>query len=152
MLMRIMGLDYGDKNIGVALCDELHVIAYGVEVIKKKSLKTFAPETERIKELVINYQVDKIVLGFPKNLDGTVGFQAKIILEFKKCLYNSLRNIYGIAIEILLWDERMSSRLVEKTFSRNGINTRKQKSIKDKIAAVFILQGYLDYVNHKERG
>lgn len=145
-----MGLDYGDRNIGIALCDELHVIAYGLEVIKKKSSKTFILETNRIREIVADYQVNKIILGFPKNLDGTVGFQAKKILEFKKYLYNSLKDICGLAVEILLWDERMSSRFVERTFSRNGINTRKQKSIKDKIAAVFILQGYLDYENNKK--
>ena len=150
--MRILGIDYGDKNIGVALCDECCLIACGLETIRKKSLKCFNLETKRIGKLVIDYNVSKVILGFPKNLDGSVGVQAEKVLAFKEYLDKSLAKICGFDIEILLWDERMSSRFVEKIFSRNGINTRKQKGIKDKMAAVFILQGYLDYINNKKRG
>ena len=143
--MRILGLDYGDISIGVAVSDQLHLIAYAVEIIFKKSVKDFAIETERLSQIINNYDVKKIVIGMPKNLDNSCGIQCEKTLLFKKRIEKSFPDI-----EFILWDERFSTSAAQKNLSRAGINSFKQKKIIYKIAAVFILQGYLDFLNFKE--
>ena len=147
--MRFMGLDYGDKNIGVAVSDELGIIAYGLEVIKKKRVDRFDLEVKRIIELVNEYKVNKIILGLPKNLNNDLGYQAEKTLVFKDFLCKNL-NDCDCNIEVLLWDERLSSKFMERNLYFLGLNSRKQKKVIDKMSAVFILQGYLDYINNKK--
>lgn len=147
--MRFMGLDYGDKNIGVAVSDEVGIIAYGLEVIKKKRVDRFDLEVKRIIELVNEYKVSKIILGLPKNLNNDLGYQAEKTLVFKDCLCKNL-NDCDCDIEVLLWDERLSSKFMERNLYFLGLNSRKQKKVIDKMSAVFILQGYLDYINNKK--
>ena len=147
--MRFMGLDYGDKNIGVAVSDELGIIAHGLEVIKKKYVHKFDFEVKRILELVNEYKVGRIILGLPKNLNNDFGYQAKKTLVFKDFLCKNL-NDYNGNVEVLLWDERLSSKFMERNLYFLGLNSRKQKKVIDKMSAVFILQGYLDYINNKK--
>ena len=147
--MRFMGLDYGDKNIGVAVSDELGIIAHGLEVIKKKYVHKFDFEVKRILELVNEYKVGRIILGLPKNLNNDLGYQAKKTLVFKDFLCKNL-NDYNGNVEVLLWDERLSSKFMERNLYFLGLNSRKQKKVIDKMSAVFILQGYLDYINNKK--
>ena len=147
--MRFMGLDYGDKNIGVAVSDELGIIAYGLEVIKKKRVDRFDLEVKRIIELVNEYKVNKIILCLPKNLNNDLGYQAEKTLVFKDFLCKNL-NDCDCNIEVLLWDERLSSKFMERNLYFLGLNSRKQKKVIDKMSAVFILQGYLDYINNKK--
>ena len=143
--MRIMALDYGDKNIGVAISDELKLIAYGLEVIKRKSPDKFYFEIQRLNDIIIEYKINKIIIGLPKNLDNTLGYQCEKTLVFKKKLDEAFKNL-----DIILWDERLSTAAATKNLSSIGLNTRKQKKIIDKMAAVFILQGYLDHLKFKE--
>ncbi len=143
--MRILGLDYGDMTIGVAVSDQLQLIAYAIDIIFKKSLSDFALETNRLSHIINEYAVEKIIIGIPKNLDNSYGPQCKKTLAFKNRVQHSFPNI-----NIILWDERFSSIAAHKNLSDAGINSFKQKKIVDKMAAVFILQGYLDYLNLKE--
>ena len=149
--MRFMGLDYGDKNIGVAISDELGIIAHGLDVIKKKCASKFDFEIKKIIEFVNEYKVNKIILGLPKKLDNNIGRQAEKTLVFKDCLNKNLCNCNS-GIEILFWDERLSSKFMERNLYFLGLNSRKQKKVIDKMSAVFILQGYLDYINNKSDG
>ena len=147
--MRFMGLDYGDKNIGVALSDELGIIAYGLEVVRKKYVDRFDFEVKRILELVNKYEVSKIILGLPKHLNNDLGYQAEKTLIFKDFLCKNLHD-FNSNVEVLLWDERLSSKFMERSLYFLGLNSRKQKKVIDKMSAVFILQGYLDYINNKK--
>ena len=147
--MRFMGLDYGDKNIGVALSDELRIIAHGLEVIKKKCVNKFDFEVKKVIELVNKYKVSKIILGLPKNLNNDLGYQAEKTLAFKNFLCKNLHDCNS-NVEVLLWDERWSSKFTERNLYFLGLNSRKQKKVIDKMSAVFILQGYLDYINNKK--
>ena len=147
--MRFMGLDYGDKNIGVALSDELRIIAHGLEVIKKKCVNKFDFEVKKVIELVNQYKVSKIILGLPKNLNNDLGYQAEKTLAFKNFLCKNLHDCNS-NVEVLLWDERLSSKFMERNLYFLGLNSRKQKKLIDKMSAVFILQGYLDYINNKK--
>jgi len=140
-----MGLDYGDKTIGVAVSDELELIAYGLEVIKRKAADKFYFEIQRLNDIIIEYKINKIIIGLPKSMDNTLGYQCEKTLVFKKKLEEAFKNL-----DIILWDERLSTCAASKNLSSIGVNTRKQKKIIDKMAAVFILQGYLDYLKFKE--
>ena len=159
--MRLLGLDYGDKNIGVALSDELGLIAYGLEVIKRKFPNKFKTDLKRIKQIVDEYNVEKIILGFPKSMNNTCGERCEKTLAFKKaicdyffcdCDDDSLvakKDIKKIK-EVVLWDERLSSVAAGRNLSHAGVNAFKQKRLIDKMAAAFILQGYLDFINSRK--
>lgn len=143
--MRILGLDYGDKTIGVAVSDELKLIAYGVETIRRKSPDKFNLEIERLSHIINEYAIEKIIIGFPKNLNNSCGQQCQKTLIFKEHLACAFPNL-----QIILWDERLSSAAASKNLSFAGINAFNQKKVIDKMAAVFILQGYLDYLKIEE--
>lgn len=136
--MRIMGLDYGSKTVGVAVSDLLGITAQGVETIERKEENKLRKTLARIEELAKEYDVEKIVLGFPKNMNNTIGERAEKSLEFKEMLERRT------GLPVIMWDERLSTVEAERTLMESGVRREERKKYVDKIAAVFILQGYLD--------
>lgn len=134
--MRILALDVGDKTIGVAVCDELKLTAQGVEVIRRTTLvKDFA----RLNELIVQYQAGCIIVGLPKNMNGTIGPRGELVKDFANSMSKAIPNI-----EIKFWDERLSTVAAEKSLIAADVSRAKRRQVIDKMAAVFILQGYLD--------
>lgn len=134
--MRILALDVGDKTIGVAVCDELRLTAQGVEVIKRTSVdKDFS----RLKELIAQYEIGLLVIGLPKNMNGTLGPQGERVKEFGTALGKAVPQV-----EIKFWDERLSTVAAQKALIAADVSRAKRRQVIDKMAAVFILQGYLD--------
>lgn len=136
--MRIMGIDYGDSRIGLAISDPFGWTAQGMETIHWKN--ELSKPIERIKQLVGEYGVEKIVVGFPRNMNGTVGPRGEKTLEFIRVLG------YETGVEIIQWDERLTTVAAQRTMQEIGIKTSKKKGVVDRIAAVYILQGYLDSI------
>lgn len=139
--MRIMGLDYGSKTIGVAICDPLGITAQGIETIERKTENKLRQSLARIDELVKEYQVEKIVLGFPKNMNNTIGERAEKTLEFKEMLERRT------GLEVIMWDERLTTVEAERTLIESNVRRENRKQYIDKIAAVFILEGYLYFLS-----
>ena len=139
--MRILGLDYGDKTVGVAVSDPFGWTAQGLEVIKRNSENEYKQSLGRIANIMSEYGVDKIVLGYPLNLDGSVSERCKKTEAYKEKLGNRFPKI-----EIVLWDERLSTVAAANYLMAAGLNNQKRKGIIDKMAAVYILQGYLDSI------
>lgn len=138
--MRIMGLDFGAKTVGVAICDPLGLTAQGIETITRKQENKLRQTLARIEELIEEYKVEKIVLGFPKHMNNDVGERAEKTLEFKEMLERRT----GLLVE--LWDERLSTVSAERVLIETNVRRENRKQYIDKIAAVFILQGYLDSI------
>lgn len=136
--MRIIGLDYGSKTVGVAVSDPLGLTAQGVETIERKEENKLRKTLARIGELAREYGAEKIVLGFPKNMNNTIGDRAEKTLELKEKLERRT------GLEVILWDERLTTVSAERTLMESGVRRENRKKYVDKIAAVFILQGYLD--------
>ena len=136
--MRVMGLDYGSKTVGVAISDPLGITAQGIETIERKEENKLRKTLARIEELVKEYEVEKIVLGFPKNMNNTIGDRAEKSLELKAMLERR------IGIPVIMWDERLTTVEAERTLIESNVRRENRKKYVDKIAAVFILQGYLD--------
>lgn len=136
--MRVMGLDFGSKTVGVAVSDALLMTAQGVETIPRKSSGKLRQTLARIEELIGEYQVGKIVLGFPKNMNNTEGERCEKTQEFKEMLERRS------GLPVILWDERLTTVAAERTLMESGVRRETRKSYVDKIAAVLILQGYLD--------
>lgn len=139
LFMRIMGLDFGSKTVGVAISDPLFITAQGIEIIRRKEENKLRKTLARIEELIIQYEVEEIVLGFPKNMNDTIGERAQLSLEFK----DKLERRTGLPVT--MWDERLTTVAADKAMIEAGIRREDRKEYVDKIAAVFILQGYLDY-------
>lgn len=133
--MRIIGLDVGDKTIGVAVSDQMGWTAQGVEVIRRTSLDK---DLSRLREIIETYQVEKIVVGLPRNMDGSVGPQAMKVEGF----IENLSSLFELPI--IRWDERLSTIGAERSLLEADLSRAKRKKVIDKMAAVFILQGYLD--------
>ncbi len=133
--MRIMGLDYGEKRIGVAISDELGMTAQGITVIKRTHLEK---DIERIKELIFEYCVKEVIIGIPKKMDGSMGTMADKVDNFAKKIKKEL------SIPINMKDERLTSKAVERTLIEGDVSRKKRKEVIDKMAAVYLLQGYLD--------
>jgi putative Holliday junction resolvase len=133
-----MGLDYGSKTVGVAVSDPLGITAQGIETITRKEENKLRKTLARIEELVKEYEVEKIVLGFPKNMNNTIGDRAEKSLELKAMLERR------IGIPVIMWDERLTTVEAERTLIESKVRREDRKKYVDKIAAVFILQGYLD--------
>lgn len=142
--MRKMGLDFGAKTVGVAISDPLLITAQGLEIIRRKSENKLRQTLARIEELILEYEVEEIVLGFPKNMNDTLGERAEKTLAFK----DMLERRTGLGVQ--LWDERLTTVAADKAMMEAGIRREERKDHVDKIAAVFILQGYLDYIKNKE--
>lgn len=134
-MMRIMGLDYGDKRIGVALSDAFGWTAQGAEVIERKKEGDYL---ERIRELVRVHEVGEIVVGLPKNMNGTIGPRGQICMEFAEELRQTL------SMPVHLWDERLTTVAAERTLLEADVSRRKRKQVVDKMAAAILLQNYLD--------
>ena len=132
---RIMGLDVGDKTIGVAVSDLMGLTAQGVKTIKRVGKKK---DIEALKEIIKERQVNKIVSGLPKNMNGTLGPQGEKVIKFCELLEEET----GIKIEY--WDERLSTVAAERTLIQGNVRRENRKGVIDMVAAVIILQGYLD--------
>lgn len=144
--MRILGLDFGTKTVGVAVSDALLITAQGVEIIRRKAPTKLRQTLARIEELVREYGVEKIVLGYPKNMNNTEGERCERTQEFKEMLEKRT------GLEVVLWDERLTTVAADNSMMEMGIRREHRKEYVDEIAAIFILQGYLDYLaNCKEK-
>ena len=137
--MRILGLDFGDKTIGVAVSDPFGWTAQGVEIIRRDNPMEFKKCMRRLAELVEEYKAEVIVLGYPKNLDGSEGDRCVKTNDFCDRIKKRFPKV-----EVILWDERFSTIAAERSLREVGLNHDKRKSVIDKMAAVHILQGYLD--------
>ncbi|MGN0291008.1 MAG: Holliday junction resolvase RuvX [Lachnospiraceae bacterium] len=136
--MRVIGLDFGSKTVGVAVSDALGITAQGVEIIRRESPKKLRRTLARIEELIAEYEVTEIVLGYPKNMNNTEGDRCEKTLEFKEMLERRTN------LPVTLWDERLTTVSADRAMIEGGIRREERKQYVDKIAAVFILQGYLD--------
>ena len=137
--MRLMGLDYGSKTVGVAVSDPLGLTAQGVETVWRKQENKLRQTLARIEELISEYQVERIVLGYPKNMNNTIGERAQKSLEFKEMLERRT------GLEVIMWDERLTTVEANRTLMEASVRRENRKQYLDQLAAVFILQGYLDY-------
>jgi putative Holliday junction resolvase len=138
--MRILCLDVGEKNIGVAVSDPLGLTAQGLEVIKRQSL---SKDLRRIQQLLKDYDVEEIVLGLPLNMNGTMGEKAREILCFKEKLEEAA------GITVTTWDERLTTVAAQRALLEADVSRKGRKKVIDKLAAVFILESYLRY---RQRG
>ena len=136
--MRLMGLDYGSKTVGVAVSDPLGLTAQGVETVWRKQENKLRQTLARIEELISEYQVERIVLGYPKNMNNTIGERAQKSLEFKEMLERRT------GLEVIMWDERLTTVEANRTLMEASVRRENRKQYLDQLAAVFILQGYLD--------
>ena len=135
--MRILGLDFDTKTTGVAVSDPLGFTAQGLEIIRRTDSYNLKPTINRIKEICEEYKVEKIVLGFPKNMNNTEGERCQHTLVFKKKLEQAL------ALPVDLWDERLTTMEAENVLLAADVSRGRRKQVIDKLAAVLILQNYL---------
>ncbi|MEA2101199.1 MAG: Holliday junction resolvase RuvX [Thermodesulfobacteriota bacterium] len=133
--MKIMGIDYGTKRIGIAISDPWGSMSLPLETIQVKKDQS---HMQQIQQIVLDYEIEQIVLGMPYNMDGSTGPMAERVKEWSNCL----RQTTGL--EIVLWDERLSSFEAHDLLTRHNVPKKKHKDVKDKIAASLILQSYLD--------
>lgn len=136
--MRIMGLDFGSKTVGVAVSDGLLLTAQGLEIIRRKEENKLRRTLARIEELILEYEVGEIVLGLPINMNATEGERARLTLEFREKLERRT------GLPVAMWDERLTTVAADKAMMEAGIRRENRKEYVDMIAAVLILQGYLD--------
>ncbi|AGA69906.1 RNAse H-fold protein YqgF [Desulfitobacterium dichloroeliminans LMG P-21439] len=136
--MRILGLDFGERTIGVAVSDALLLTAQGIKTIRRSK-----KELEELRQIIHDYEVDEVILGYPKNMNGTLGPRATMTEEFAEIL----KGEYGLPV--LLWDERLSTIGAQRSLLEADLSRAKRKKVIDKMAAVFILQGYLDHLRIK---
>ena len=135
--MRKLGLDLGNRTLGIAMSDELGFLASGIETFRFEE-KDFKSALDYTLKLILQYNIDTIVLGLPKNMDGSLGEQAKLTQEFKMNLEKECD------IKIVFWDERLTSRMASNMMKSQNLKRKKRKQDIDKMAAIIILQGYLD--------
>jgi len=143
--MRIMGLDFGAKTVGVAISDPLLITAQGIEIIRRKDENKLRQTLARIEELIVEYGVEEIVLGYPKNMNDTLGVRVELTNEFKE----KLERRTGLPVH--LWDERLTTVAADKAMIEAGLRREERKEHVDKLAAIFILQGYLDLQARKKQ-
>ncbi|HIS55045.1 MAG: Holliday junction resolvase RuvX [Lachnospiraceae bacterium] len=136
--MRILGLDYGSKTVGVAVSDPLKITAQTVETIVRKEENKLRKTLARIEELVKEYEVESIVLGLPKNMNNSLGDRAEKTMEFRSMVERRT------GLPVVLWDERLTTVAAERTLIESSVRRENRKEYIDQIAASFILQGYLD--------
>lgn len=143
--MRIMGLDYGSKTVGVAVSDQLLLTAQGKEIIRRERQNKLRQTLARIEALIVENDVEKIVLGCPKNMDGSEGERVEKTKEFQEMIERRT------GLEVILWDERLTTVAADRYMMEAGIRRENRKQYVDEIAAVFILQGYLDYIRNQKK-
>jgi putative Holliday junction resolvase len=141
--MKVLGLDIGEKRIGVAISDELGYTAQGMQVLNRKGL---ADDLAALKELIEAAKVSEVVVGFPKNMDGSVGKGAQKVLSFAKKMEESL------SVPVILWDERWTTSEATRVLLQADLSRKKRSKVVDKIAASLILQGYLDSLDQQRGG
>jgi putative Holliday junction resolvase len=132
--MRIMGLDIGSRTIGVAISDELGMTAQGLKTIKRRSMEE---DLKEISMIIAQFNIDKIVVGLPINMNGTIGKQAEMVFQWIKTLKEK------ISLPVETWDERLSTVEASRVLLEADLSRKKRKIVIDKLAAVIILQGYL---------
>ena len=142
--MRIIGLDYGTKTVGVAMSDPLGITAQAVETIERKQENKLRQTLARIETLAKENNVEKFVLGLPKHMNNDIGERAEKAMEFGEMLKRRT------GLEVVMWDERLSTVSAERTLIESGVRRENRKQYVDQIAAVFILQGYLDSISSKK--
>jgi putative Holliday junction resolvase len=151
--MRYMGLDVGDATIGVAVSDLLYMTAQGRETIRRKSFKE---DVDKLVDIIVEKEVIRIIVGLPKNMNGTIGPQGEKTLAFSQKLEKKLRysdRIKNKDIEIILWDERLTTVAAERLLIDADVSRKKRKLVIDTVAAGYILQGYLDSLSqNRENG
>ena len=143
--MRIMGLDYGSVTVGVAISDPLLITAQGIEVIRRKQENKLRQTYARIEALIEEYGVERIVVGFPKHLNNTVGVRAELAEEFAE----NVRRRTGL--EVVMWDERLTTVAAHRVLDEAELSYKKKAEVVDMLAAVLILQGYLDYLSMQSK-
>ena len=144
--VRIMGLDFGSKTVGVAVSDPLLLTAQGVEIIRRKEENKLRQTLARIEELIVEYGVEKIVLGLPKNMNASEGVRVELTEEFKEKLERRT------GLPVVFWDERLTTVAADKAMMEAGIRRENRKDYVDMIAACLILQGYLDRCRNEQEG
>jgi putative Holliday junction resolvase len=132
---RILGLDIGDVRIGVAISDELEITAQGLKVIQRKYLEK---DTDMIKEIIESNNIDAVIIGLPKMLDGTIGIQAQKVIDFTNILKTKIN------APVIYWDERLTTSEISKMLINADVRRSKRKEVVDMLSAQLILQGYLD--------
>lgn len=140
--MRMMGLDVGDATIGVAASDELGMIAHGITTIRRTSLEK---DLDGLKSIIIEKDIKTIVVGFPKNMNNTVGPRGQISIDFAELLRARFDGV-----EVVLWDERLTTASARRTLIEADVRRNKRKAVIDKLAAILILQNYLDMQSNKK--
>jgi putative Holliday junction resolvase len=136
--MRIMGLDFGSRTVGVAVSDLLGITAQGVETITREDENKLRKTCARIEELIREFEIETIVLGYPKNMNNTIGERALKTEEFMEMLKRRT------GLPVILWDERLTTLASERILIESGVRRENRKAVIDKVAAGLILQGYLD--------
>lgn len=142
--MRILGLDFGSKTVGVAVSDGLLLTAQGVETIERKDENKLRKTCARIEELIAEYEITEIVLGLPKNMNNTEGER----VEKTKAFGEMLERRTGLPVHY--WDERLTTVAAEQILMESGVRRENRKAVIDKVAAGLILQGYLDCLKTKK--
>jgi putative Holliday junction resolvase len=142
-LMRTMGLDVGTHTIGIAISDELGITAQGLKTLRRKSKED---DLKEIAAIIHQFEIDKIVVGLPKNMNGTLGKQAEFVLQWVEDLIDKIH------VPVETWDERLSTVGASKVLLEADLSRRKRKKVIDKLAAVLILQGYLDQSRRTNHG
>ena len=137
--MRILGLDYGARTVGIAISDGLQITAQGLEIVKRDRENKLRRTFVRIEELILEYGVEQLVLGFPKNMDNSIGERGEKTLAFKERLERRT------GLPVVLWDERLTTVAADQAMTEAGIRFEKRKEYVDRIAAALILQGDLYY-------
>lgn len=138
--LRILGLDFGEKRIGVAISDELGLTAQGVSTIVRKNNKQVM---EELKQVINRYQAERIVVGYPLRLDGSEGIQCDKINHFGRFLETAF------GLPVIKWDETLSTKEAEDILRESSVHWRKRRQVVDKLAATLILQSYLDHLSRK---
>ncbi len=144
--MRVLGLDYGSKTVGVAISDLTNTIATPLETIVRQDEKSIKKTVKRIETIIKSEKIGKIILGYPLNMNGTVGERCEKTTEFKERLERNFKRV-----EVILRDERLSTSFASMILDTAEVKKHKQKKVVDKVAASFILQGYLDSVKKEEK-
>jgi putative Holliday junction resolvase len=137
--MKVLGLDIGEKRIGIAISDELGYTAQGMRVLTRSGLDD---DLEVIKKLMVEERASEVVVGLPKNMDGSLGEAAQKVLSFTKKMEESL------SVPVILWDERWTTAEATRLLLDADLSRNKRRKVVDKLAAVLILQGYLDSLEH----
>ena len=142
--MRVMGLDFGSKTVGVAISDPLGITAQPIEIVRRKSENKLRQTLARLEELIKEYQVTQLVLGLPKNMNNTLGERAEKSLEFKEMLERRT------GLPVVMWDERLTTVEANRAMIEGGVRREDRSKHVDALAAVLILQGYLDSISAPE--